>query len=384
MNKKIIILLTNPLEIDNRVTNEAKSLAKAGFDVVVYAWDRERRYSNEVDGIVDGVKVKRVLIKSTYGEGSRQLFGFISFWIVVFWRLIAFNFDIVHCVDLNTLLPGFMAAKIKRKRIVYDSHEDFPSSMLDGKTKNLAPLAENVEKFILRRVNRIITVSNQIAQILKQRGAKEVYVIPTTKPLSEYACAQVDIDNLRKKFRLEKKFVFLYIGILYLHRNLLEIIEIFKQNISHENVFLVGGYGTLEKDIRKKTAECENVIFAGRILASEIPLYAKASDVIFAVNKSTSRNSNVTVPNKIFEAIAAGKPLIGSNIGPLGQIIKETNCGIAINPDNPAEIKDAILRIVSDKDLYNQLRLNAEKAQKIYNWQRTSKELISCYKGLEN
>ena len=72
MKKKVVILLTNSLEIDNRVCNEAKALANAEFDVVVYAWDRERKYSNKIDDIVNGVRVKRVLVKSTYGQGLKQ------------------------------------------------------------------------------------------------------------------------------------------------------------------------------------------------------------------------------------------------------------------------------------------------------------------------
>jgi len=380
--KKIIILLTNPLEMDNKVCNEAKALINASFDVVVYAWDRERKYSSNINGIVDGIRVKRVLIKSAYGQGLKQLFGFISFWIVVFWRLMIFNFDIVHCVDLNTLVPGFLAAKIKRKKVVYDSHEDFPASMLDAKVKHLAPLAERVESFIIKRVNMVIAVSNGHARILKLRGAKKLYVIPTTKLLSEYNYTEEELFNLRKKFGLEKKFIFLYMGLLYRHRNLLEIIEIFKKYVAEENVFLIGGYGILEEEIKKAASNCKNVIFTGMVLASEVSLYTKASNVLFALSKSTSRNMSTTIPNKLFEAIAAGKPIIGSNVGPLGQTIRETNCGIAINPDKPDEIKNVILRIISDKNLYSQLCLNAVKVQKIYNWEKTSRKLVKHYKEI--
>lgn len=384
MKKKVVILLTNPLEMDNKVYNEAKAIADAGFDVVVYAWDRERKHSNKIDDIVGGIKVKRVLVKSTYGQGLRQLFGFASFWIVVFWRLMISNFDIVHCVDLNTLAPGFLAAKIKRKKIIYDSHEDFPASMLDAKVKCLASLAEKVESFLIKRVNVVIVVSDGHARILKLRGAKKLYVIPTTKSLSEYNYAEKDLVNLRRKLGVEKKFVFLYMGQLYHHRNLLEIIKIFKNYIDEESVFLIGGYGALEGDIKKAASNCKNVIFAGMVLASEVSLYTKASDVLFAVNKITSKNLSATIPNKLFEAIAAGKPIIGSNVGPLGEIIRETECGIPINPDNPEELKDAILKLISDKVLYSQLSSNARKAQKIYNWEKTSKKLIDCYIGLIN
>ena len=54
--EKVIILLTNPLEIDNRVYNEAKSLADAGFEVTVYAWDREARYSNKIESDFGNIK----------------------------------------------------------------------------------------------------------------------------------------------------------------------------------------------------------------------------------------------------------------------------------------------------------------------------------------
>lgn len=370
--------------MDNKVCNEAKVLRNVGFDVVVYAWDRERKYSNKIDDIVNGIKVKRVLVKSTYGQGLKQLFGFISFWVVVFWRLMVFNFDIVHCVDLNTLAPGFFAAKIKRKKIIYDSHEDFPASMFDAKVKCLASLSEKVESFLIKRVNVVIVVSDGHARILELRGAKKLYVIPTTKSLAEYNYAEEDLVNLRRKLGVEKKFIFLYMGQLYHHRNLLEIIKIFKNYIGEESVFVIGGYGTLKEDIKRAASNCKNVIYAGMVLAGEVSLYTKASDVLFAVNKSTSKNLSATIPNKLFEAIASGKPIIGSNIGPLGEIIRETKCGIPINPDNPGDLKDAIFKLISDKGLYSQLSSNARKAQKTYNWEKTSKKLIDFYLKLAN
>ncbi|MFH1857140.1 MAG: glycosyltransferase family 4 protein [Candidatus Omnitrophota bacterium] len=382
MNKKVVILLTNPLEMDNRVCNEAKALTNAGFDVVVYAWDRERRYSNEVDGIVEGIKIKRVLIKSSFGKGLMQLLGFMSFWIICFWRLIINDFDIVQCVDLNTLAAGFFAAKIKRKRIVYDSHEDFPAAMLDAGVKILSPLSEKVECFLIKRVNAVLTVSDKIAEILKSRGAKHPYVIPTTKPLSEYNYAEEKLADLRKRLGVEGKFIFLYLGLLYHHRNLLEIIDIFKNDIRGNTVFVIGGYGALEEDIKKAVVGCDNIKFIGRVLASEMSLYTKAADVIFAVNKSTSRNSNETIPNKLFEAIAASKPIIGANVGPLGEIIRKTGCGLAINPDDTNEVRNAVSRLSLDEKLYNELTLNALKAQKMYNWEKTSEELIKVYKNL--
>src|SRR3989338_8549326 len=251
MDKNVIILLTNPLEIDNRVCNEAHALIDAGFNVIVYAWDMERRYSNKIDDVFDGIKIRRILMKSAYGQGPKQLYSFICFWTIILFRLMLSNFDIVHCVDLNTLAPGFIAAKIKGKKIVYDSHENFPAAMLDSKIKNLSFFAEKVESFIIKRVDLVITVSEPIAQVLRSRGAKKLHVVPTTKPLSEYGYPQEHLVELRGKLVLENKFIFLYMGLLYQHRNVLEIIEIFRNYVSGNNVFLIGGYGTLEEDVKK-------------------------------------------------------------------------------------------------------------------------------------
>ena len=208
MKKKVIILLISPLEIDNRMCNEAKTLMSAGYDVVVYAWDRERRYSNKVDDLVEGIPVKRVLVKSAYGRGTVELFRYFCFWVIVFWRLMRANFDIVHCVDLNTLGPGVLAAKIRGKKVLYDAHEDFPAFMLDLKTRSLAPLAEKLESLLIRMVDQVITVSNPIAEILKKRGARKISVIRTTKLLSNYNLEAEEINALRNRLGLENKFIF--------------------------------------------------------------------------------------------------------------------------------------------------------------------------------
>ncbi|RKY36124.1 MAG: hypothetical protein DRP78_04405 [Candidatus Omnitrophota bacterium] len=384
MKKKVVVLLISPLEIDSRMCNELKTLITAGYDVIVYAWDRERAFSDKAYGKVEGIPVNRVLVKSAYGRGVGQLFNYFCFWVIVFFRLLKINFDIVHCVDLNTLLPGVIAAKLKRKKILYDAHEDFPALMLDLKVRPLVPLAAKAESILIKMVDSVITVSNPISDVLKKRGAREITVVRTTKLLAEYDYTQDQVFSLRKKLGVQDKFVFFYIGLLSHNRKLIEIANIFTQDQNNDIVFVVGGYGILEEELKKAAQECAKIVYIGRIAGNEVPLYTKASNVILAVNTKKSKNSNTTLPNKLFEAIAAGRPIIGSSLGPMGRIIRETECGLTVDdPDNAENIKKAIFTIISDKAIYAKLCCNAVAAQQTYAWEKTAKTLLRVYKNLE-
>lgn len=374
--KKIIMLLSGPcdsiLDPDPRVENEAEALTKAGYNVKLFAWDRELK-SKRIEKI-KGLRIERIRIKSTFGKGSKQIFKFLKFNQKLFFKLLRSNFDIVHCHDFDTLIPGFLAAKLKRKKLVFDSHEFYPAMMKDQGLKSLSKIANKLQSFIAKRVNLIIAVNHLLQRIFKRLN-KNTRLIMNCKKLEEFQNIK---NNPLKKYKNIKKF--LYIGAFSPGRNLLELIDIFKDK---QNAILVlGGNGYLEKQIKNRLHK--NILFLGRVKKEDVPKYTLASDYLLAIYQSNLLNNDIAgPPNKLFEAIAAGKPIITNKRGSTAEIVKKTGCGITVDSSNIEEIDKLITNLISNKKLQLKLNKKSKQAQSRYNWANESKKLKMVYDSLK-
>ena len=377
---KVIMLLANAFDPDPRVYSIAEVLAKSNYEVTIFAWDRQRRYPE--NDLINKICIKRCFIKSTYGKGLQQLFAFILFQLKAFIFLLRNDFDIVHPNDFDTLVPAFLAAKLKRKKIVYDCHEDYPAMMKDRNLYFISFFIEKAESFIVRRLDLIFVASPTFEESFKRRGAKKVKVILNCKNIDDYIVQKDEIRKLRKRLGANNKFIFLYIGRLAQDRNLEELMKIFRETTKPRILFVIGGSGILEKRIEREVSACQNINFIKMVPPKEVPLYTKAADVLLAIYSKNNLNNVKSVPNKIFESIAAAKPIIASKYGLIGKIINETECGIAIEPDDINEIKDVITKVSSDKKTVELISKNALKAQKKYNWQEVSRKLVVYYESM--
>lgn len=127
--RQALMLLSNCFDPDPRVHNEARSLVEHGYGVEIVAWDRERlRPANEA---IDGIEVRRVFVASSHGRGWTQMFVMPLVFLRMIRKALSVNFDIVHCHDFDTLPAGLLLGWIRRKPVVYDSHEDY-AGMLHG------------------------------------------------------------------------------------------------------------------------------------------------------------------------------------------------------------------------------------------------------------
>ncbi len=377
---KVIMLLANAFDPDPRVHNIAKVLVENGYEVTIYAWDREGRYPR--NEIIDKIRIVRPYLRSTYGKELSQLFAFLSFQFRAFVFLMKNNFDIVHPNDFDTLIPAFLAAKLKRKKIVYDCHEDYPAMMRDKNLRLLSVIIYRIQSFIIKRLDLILVVSPIFEQAFKEDGAKNVKLILNCKDLSEYIIQPDKIKDLRQNLNIENKLTFLYICSISKDRNLEELVKIFKEISNPDIFFIIGGNGVLEEKIKAAAAFCKNVKFIGVVQPDQVPLYTKATDVVIAIYSKEKLNNVRSVPNKIFEAIAASRPIIASKYGFTCQVINETKCGIAIDPGNIDDITKAIIEISTNKIFYENIVSNSKKAQEIYNWKKVSEELLSEYQRL--
>lgn len=376
MRKKIIMLLAYGFDPDPRVYQEAKSLVKNGFGVTIIAWDREIKWPKFE--MRDGIKIERSHIKSLYRRGTSQLLFLFLFWIDVFFHLLGRDFDIIHCHDFDTLPIGFILAKLRRKRIIFDAHESYSDMLEDNVSGLLKKLTFIIEKILIRYIDLLITVGKILEEEYKRRGAKKTCVVGNWKSIDDFKISIKRVQQEKERLHIPDKMIVSFMGLLNRDREILPLIEAVKKD---SDVFLIlAGEGELEKEIKEKIKDFPNIVFLGKYSPKKIPLFTNLSDVIYYVLDSQNPNAKYSAPNALFQALACGKALITGTHGEIAKIVKEENCGIVLDDISFKQLNKAFKALNSNGLLDNYKKNAFSAAMRKYNWERAEENLLNVYK----
>ncbi len=367
-----VMLLSKTLCYDGRVQKEAGSLLRHGIKVKVFEWNR----SGQKTPLVKGIETKTFSLVAPIRHWKLNLILFPVFWAWCFFYLLKDGFDVVHCHDLDTLLPGLLAAKLKRKKIVFDAHEHYPS-MISSQSAFAGKMALFLEKLLLPKVDRVITVSEHRAEILRKEGAKSITIITNSAVLEDFSFPAEKISGLKKEIA-GNKFLLVYIGSLNPNRSLEELVEALG---GMKNVFLfIAGIGSLEESLKELAEAFDNVKVSGKIAFEDLPLYVAIADAIPLIRDADNLNNQTSSPNKFFEAVAVGKPLIVSR-GSYTEKIADGLC-VSVDYGSLSQLSTAVKKLAENKKLYRKLCANAVLARKDYNWKKNEEKLCMLYNSL--
>jgi len=377
--KKVIMLLSNPFKPDPRVYKEAKSLVNNGYDVTVLAWDREGKYPRKE--VIDGIKIERISLKAPYGN-NLQLFFLLPLWqFIVFLKLLNKRFDLLHCHDFDTLTVGILLKKIKNKKIIYDAHESYPDMIKPDIPVLFYKVIFNLESFYLKKIDYLITVNEILEKYFKKRGSLRNVTIMNCYDKQDFKICQEKVDKMTEKLDLKNKFVIVYIGVLIKDRGLEELVESFKYQKDDSIVLLIFGYGPIENklnEIVRKYSLSHKVFLLREIHPSLVSSYTSIGDLIPIAYKP-NENNKFTSPNKLFEAITLNKPVLVSDIGILGDFVREFDCGIILESFVLEKIAETLKNIKENPQLLEKMEKNTNEAYKKYNWKNMEEKLLKIY-----
>jgi glycosyltransferase involved in cell wall biosynthesis len=126
------------------------------------------------------------------------------------------------------------------------------------------------------------------------------------------------------------------------------------------------------------------VRFIPKVPWNELLKYTKSANAGLSLDKDTNPNYRYSLPNKLFDYISAGIPVIVSDLPEVRKVVEGNNCGIIISSVTPDAISIAIKKLRDDRNLLNRLKQNAAKASESLNWENESKKIIDFYKGILN
>lgn len=375
--KKILMTLSNPYKPDNRVEKEAKSLIDAGYSVTILAWDRECKYPANQE--YDRIKVHRIQVQSLYKSGLSNIFKILLFYFHAFKYINKKKFHIVHCHDLDTLFVGVVAKIIYKCFLIYDAHEYYPEMVFQPYI--IRKMLAYFEIVFIFYADKIFVASSYTAKKLKKHTLKNVYVINNAAKLSDYKIYTDDIMNIKKKLCInEDQIIVTYIGGYSKNRRIKELAFAAK-GLKNITVLIVGDMTGTE--IPEIAEEIKNIKYLGWIQPEEVPLFTKLSDVCYYVYDPKSRYSDYVNPNGLFNALAAGKPIICTDVGDMGDIVRKERCGFLVEEPTINNIKKILSTITKRTKLIQEYTENAQRVSaERYNWLYNEKIIIYCYSRL--
>lgn len=375
----VLMLLSNAYDPDPRVRQEALALIRMGCTVRILAWDRDQKASPTE--VLEGVHVERVFLASKHGRGNLQVFFYFLLYVKMFWRAFRTSFEVIHCHDLDTLPVGFLLGKVKRTRVVYDAHESFPD-MLQGSVHPLVLRAvERLEKFLIRRVDLVITVGEKIRRHFTVNGARRSVVVGNWKRVEEYSRTAEQNLAVRAELAIpDSALAVVCITNLLRDRKIVELLDAVEADPSVYAV--LGGKGDLEPLIRERAARNPRIVYVGFVNGADIPRYTCAADIVYYGFDPKNPNASFSAPNKLYEALAAGRALITGNFGEIAEVVRNGECGVVLPEYSSATIGEAITTL-KNSELRARFASNARRlGETTMNWTRGEETLFEEYSAL--
>jgi glycosyltransferase involved in cell wall biosynthesis len=375
MSVHIVMLLSNPFRPDPRVLKEARTLTQAGHRVTVLCWDRQGELVAHER--VDGFEIRRFAIRSGYSAGSRQMLYLPRFWLRALRELNVLKPEVVHCHDLDTAPVGYWYARSHSIPWIFDAHECYPEQIGPQVNRALYYLLRFLEHYMVQRATHVITVGETLARRFRSMGG-QVSVVGNYQTPEAFGSPQ-GIGRSDLSLRADE-FVVAYIGGFTLDRVILPLIEA-TEHVTEVTLLLLGS-GPQQAAIETMLPGHPKVRYVGHVPQEQVPAYTMLADVIYYGLNGDHRNSQYSAPNALFNALAAGKPLLTTDVGEIANIVREEACGIIVEEATPEALAQAMTKL-GDPALRESLAANARRAAQLkYNWAIAGAILLDVYTRL--
>lgn len=379
MQRRIAMLVSNACAPDRRVLREAEALVEAGHYVLVIAWDRGGNYPPYE--MMGGVPIQRINIPAAYGAGLRRLRQWPTFARRAFDRLGEEAWDVVHCHDLDTLPIGYAYARRRNVRLVFDAHESYPDFAAPRLPGWATWSLRRLECYLVKRVDGLITVGELLAEHYRQWSACNVVVVRNCPFVDAYESSP-DASRRRKGWGVDDvALVVAYVGGFTHGRVILPLLTVVRDDPTLGMVLV--GSGPQQSQIEAITSGVARIVYLGpRIPPEEVVPTMRAADVVYYGLRADHPNNHYSSPNALYSALAAGRPLLTTDIGEIGLIVKHEACGVVLDELSPEAIHSALDHLRDPDRRARMSRHARQAAERHYNWSVAQTKLLALYETL--
>lgn len=358
------------MSTDQRVHKVCTTLTNLGYEIILIG----RKLPNSLPLKRDYKTIRMNLFF------KKKIWFYAEYNIRLFFKLLFIKKHILLSNDLDTLLPNFLISKLSGKKLVYDSHELFTEIAELINRPRIQKVWLTIEQFIFPKLKNVYTVNQSIADFYHKKYNVAISVVKNIAPKFE---KPIDIV-FAKKVKGDNKMLILQGSGINIDRGAKEAVQMM-QYLENILLYIIGGGDVFEelKDMVKTLHLEKKVIIKNKMTYGELMNYTKIADLGLSIDKETNLNYEFSLPNKVFDYIQAGIPMLVSNRKEVANLVNENNIGWIIDPIEPKNLAKTVKQIFDNKEEYLSYKHNLKKVSEHYCWKNEEQKLITIFKNLK-
>ncbi|ABG60030.1 a-glycosyltransferase-related protein, glycosyltransferase family 4 protein [Cytophaga hutchinsonii ATCC 33406] len=372
MRSTIVVSVTTDLVTDQRVYKVCNSLYTNGYTILLVG--RKKKDSM----VMDKRPYKTHRFNLWFEKGP--LF-YAQYNLYLFFYLLFHKADIYLANDLDTLLPNYLVSKIKGVPLAYDNHEYFTGVPELIKRPKIQKIWKSIENWIFPKVKYIYTDNFAKRSLFVEEFKQPVEVVMNVPILQE-----TPVDARYRLEGVENKFILIYQGTgINVARGTEELTLAMKYLDERFLLLFVGSGDVIDvlKALVKEHALENKVRFVPKVPHHVLKQYTMQAHLGITVDKPISENYIYSFPNKVFDYVHAGVPVLASRLQEVERIMNLYGIGTFVDSYEPEHIAARIQWIHDNPEQYAVWKENLVHAAKEINWQQQEKILLGIYQRIK-
>lgn len=374
MSHKVLVVRANPIAPDVRVERWVNYLSENGWSVQVYGLDRKWILPRE--SFIGQVNVKRCrLLKEGKGKIAHRL-NYLLWFLWLIYKALFGKYSIVHACDFDSFAPALLGAKISRKKIVYDIF-DLYSDLQINLPRRVRKWINWIDFKLMRKADVVVLADKSRFNQIKTHRLKRVVVIYNTPPdlLEEFSRSAIETPD-------SGKIRIVYLGLLDRKKRDIDYILDLVSEESGVELVVYGG-GRDYDYFATKARNIENVSVYGKVDYKAALWEEYKSDLILAIYNPEIGNNIFASPNKLFEGMMLGKPVLMNKELISAQLIEDNACGFTFKFRSREEFKDLIDKLKRDPAAMKKAGQNGRKLyERDFRYEHQASKLEDIYRVL--
>jgi glycosyltransferase involved in cell wall biosynthesis len=314
----VIIIRSNEVNPDPRVQKYIDFLKSNNVNYEVIGWNRNGKAINKENFLFFNLNAK-------YGMGYSNIINKLRWFLFIIKYLIMNRnkYNYVHACDLDTALPVYIASLITRKKLIFDI---FDLASTENRKDLLSRLIKFIEMYIAEKSDYLIICEDERREQLHIKS-RDIFVMPNIP--NEEIIEDKDVISKMKEQDINYDLVLSYVGVFDVNRGIEDTLKLVANK---RNILLnIAGFGSLEEKVVSYARKYPNIVYWGKVNYNTGLNIMKNSDLILAMYYKTNPHHKYAAPNKYYEGLMLGVPIITTRETLVGKKTDKYETGFVID-----------------------------------------------------